>query len=148
MGRDFEIDIVIGKAIADMAQIRSLAASFGAELHVGVKIAEMAQLILRADLAIGTSGSSALERCALGLPALMITVADNQALMARNLTRLNAATFLGTSADVTAELIQNAVQWLQERPEILEAQSCQAFEICDGAGASRTANKVSEICRD
>ncbi len=41
-------------------------------------VADMAELMTKADLAIGAAGSSAYERAVLGLPTVMVTLADNQ----------------------------------------------------------------------
>jgi hypothetical protein len=41
-------------------------------------VADMAKLMTEADLAVGAAGSSAYERAALGLPTVMVTLADNQ----------------------------------------------------------------------
>jgi UDP-2,4-diacetamido-2,4,6-trideoxy-beta-L-altropyranose hydrolase len=41
-------------------------------------IQDMAELMTRADLGIGASGSTAYERAVVGLPSILVTVADNQ----------------------------------------------------------------------
>ena len=42
----------------------------------------MAELISKCDLAIGAAGTTAWERCCLGLPSIIITIADNQTAVA------------------------------------------------------------------
>ena len=41
-------------------------------------VTAMAKLMAEADLAIGAGGTTTWERCCLGLPAVLLIVADNQ----------------------------------------------------------------------
>lgn len=68
-------------------------ASSGIELVVDAKA--MPQLLLNHDLAIGGAGVSALERAVVGLPSLMLTLADNQLKQAQALIEANCVIALG-----------------------------------------------------
>ena len=50
----------------------------------------MAELMVKADLAIGASGSTSWERCSLGLPTLAICLAENQKDILRGLQKADA----------------------------------------------------------
>ncbi|HMW49221.1 MAG TPA: UDP-2,4-diacetamido-2,4,6-trideoxy-beta-L-altropyranose hydrolase, partial [Cellvibrionaceae bacterium] len=65
----------------------------GIELLVDVR--HMPQLLLEHDLAIGGAGVSALERAVLGLPSLLLTLADNQIIQAQALITIGCARNLG-----------------------------------------------------
>src|SRR4029078_9254179 len=54
-------------------------------------VQDMAELMTNADLAIGASGSTAYERAVVGLPSILVTVADNQRGIARQMTEGGAA---------------------------------------------------------
>ena len=54
-------------------------------------VQDMAELMTNADLAIGASGSTAYERAVVGLPSILVTVADNQRGIARRMTEGEAA---------------------------------------------------------
>ena len=45
---------------------------------VRVNVSDMASLMADTDLAIGAAGSTSWERCCLGLPVLMVVLAENQ----------------------------------------------------------------------
>ena len=54
------------------------------------------KLMASADLAIGASGSTAYERAVVGLPSILVTLADNQRGIARRMTEGGAALDGGT----------------------------------------------------
>jgi UDP-2,4-diacetamido-2,4,6-trideoxy-beta-L-altropyranose hydrolase len=135
------VDVVVGAAHPRLAAIRRLAASFSSvDVHVAVQ--RMDELIERADLCIGASGISVLERCAKGLPSLLIAVADNQVPIARALAERGAAIYLGRSEDVDEERIARAIGGLQAMPELVAMMAQKAAEVCDGDGARRAAARM------
>lgn len=73
---DLHVDVVIGAQHPDRERIEADCAQRGYICHVQTD--KMAELMMTADLAIGAGGSTAWERCCLGLPTLTICVANNQ----------------------------------------------------------------------
>ncbi|HMW71288.1 MAG TPA: hypothetical protein PKD17_05685, partial [Cellvibrionaceae bacterium] len=78
----------------------------GIELLVDVR--HMPQLLLEHDLAIGGAGVSALERAVLGLPSLLLTLADNQIIQAQALITIGCARNLGDWQQVPSISAQQA----------------------------------------
>lgn len=74
---DILIDVVVGNHFPYISQIQKLCNEFSyIKLHIQpLKIAKLMSL---ADLSIGAGGTMVWERCYLGLPALLISIADNQ----------------------------------------------------------------------
>jgi len=66
-----------------------------ASMELIVDAAKVPQLMLAHDLAIGGAGVSALERAALGVPSLLLTLADNQIQQAQALINAGCALNLG-----------------------------------------------------
>lgn len=73
---DVQVDVVIGASHPFREAIIEACKDFGFFCHVQTK--RMAQLMLDADLAIAAGGSSSWERCCVGLPSMVVAVADNQ----------------------------------------------------------------------
>jgi UDP-2,4-diacetamido-2,4,6-trideoxy-beta-L-altropyranose hydrolase len=73
----------------------------------------MAPLMNAADLAIGAMGSAAWERCALGLPAVVVTLAENQRPSAQACARAGAVAWLGDALEVNETAIANTVETLR-----------------------------------
>jgi UDP-2,4-diacetamido-2,4,6-trideoxy-beta-L-altropyranose hydrolase len=103
---------------------------------------DMAQLMARADLAIGAGGVTAWERCYLGLPALIIAVADNQVAGSRELARRGGASFLGMSSEVPVRDLVAALETLAAAPDAVRTMGRHAFEAV-GLGSDDPAADVA-----
>lgn len=129
----------------------SLAQNHHTEAHriecVG-KAADMPEMLLWADLAIGAAGSASWERCATGLPTLMFVLAENQRLIGENLAQAGAVLLAGKHYSH-----DEAPSEAQERPfvegfrqlfhlDAYNAMSGCASSICDGNGAKRVAEAL------
>ena len=122
------IDVVVGSSNPLGDRIGDICAGMpGASFHR--QAANMAQLMARADLAMGAGGSATWERCFLGLPTFVVVVAQNQAEPARAADSAGLAWLLGASAGVGAESFGAAVgKALREPERVAEmARRCLAF---------------------
>lgn len=131
------IDLVMGTTppLADLpAGARVLAAN-----------ADMAQAMAEADLGIGAGGGSSWERCALGLPALLIEIADNQRIVIRGLAKAGAAVALGEAGELSETALHDAVSALAGDAQARRAVSMRAAQICDGLGARRATLAVEAL---
>jgi UDP-2,4-diacetamido-2,4,6-trideoxy-beta-L-altropyranose hydrolase len=98
----------------------------------------LAGLIARADLAIGAGGATTWERACLGLPSLVVTIADNQLPFAQALDQASQIRLLGCSTTVGVEHIRKSlVDALQEA----WPQDC-GHGLTDGWGAARVATAL------
>ena len=120
-----------------------------AKNHPWVKIvtnpASMAELMLNADLAIGSSGATAWERCCLGLPSLSIISANNQQLVSKNLMDAGAIISLGCFKALTEQIFKHAFAKLFNDKEHYQEMVQQSFSCCDGLGAGRVTKHVLQI---
>jgi RimJ/RimL family protein N-acetyltransferase len=98
----------------------------------------------RADIAIGTPGTSSWERCCLGLPSILFVVADNQRDNARSLERAGAARVVPPDSDVPNE-ISKILRELSLQPDKLARMSRQAADVCDGDGAQRIGAAIDQL---
>jgi UDP-2,4-diacetamido-2,4,6-trideoxy-beta-L-altropyranose hydrolase len=129
------LEVVIGNAHPAKELIESFCAKQGWHFHCQVE--NMAGLMSRADLAIGAGGVTGWERCALGLPALLVILADNQDENVEMLERVGAAISLGWWDDLAQEKICEVLDGLDGNH--LTAMSRAGFDITDGLGADRVA---------
>jgi UDP-2,4-diacetamido-2,4,6-trideoxy-beta-L-altropyranose hydrolase len=132
------VDVVIGSASpwrhAAEEACRELP---GATLHVDAT--GMAGLLGRATLGIGAGGGMSWERCRMGLPSLVVSVAPNQRANARALAAARAAVDLGDAAGLDEERLGAWVARLLARPRLLERMGRRAAGLVDGRGAERVA---------
>lgn len=138
---DIAIRIVAGANnphVATLAeQVRSIP-----NTHFQLATDQMAELMSHADLGIGAPGSSTWERCAVGLPALLLSIAVNQEAIGAAVHEAGAAQYLGRIDDHDADAICAALQSLLHSPDELAAMSRRAWALVDGRGATRVAGKM------
>jgi len=75
---DLHITVVMGVHAPWLERVQRLAAAMPWSTQVLCGVNNMAHLMANSDLAIGAAGGSAWERCALGLPTLVLVLAANQ----------------------------------------------------------------------
>lgn len=97
---DSEITVVMGATAPWLDDVKAKATELPWSTEMVVNVSDMAQRMAEADLAIGAAGSTSWERCCLGLPTLMLVLAENQRPIAQALEAAGAAMCLGTSDNV------------------------------------------------
>lgn len=140
-GTRHPVSIVLSSAAPHLNTVRALlpTLTYHARLHCDVD--DMATFQAGAHLAIGAPGVSALERCVLGLPSLLIVTAENQWANARSLHEAGAAHLLGTAETVTAEAVRTAITNLE--PSALQRMATAALQLCDGHGVARVSTALT-----
>lgn len=129
------ITVVLGHTAPGQATVQAMADAY-ANITLVVGSNDMAGLLSDADVAIAAAGTSAWERCTLGLPTLMVQCADNQREVARPLHACGAALDLGAVAQLGRAQLSRALDSIRE-PARYRAMCDSAAGICDGLGALR-----------
>ncbi len=132
---DLKITVVMGGAAPWLEQVKQQAAQMPNATEIKVNVTNMAEIMANSDLAIGAAGSTSWERCCLGLPTLMVVLADNQQIIANALERTNAAYLIGDQAAIVNKLPLLMNQAMSSAQ--LAAMSHAASVIVDGAGVER-----------
>ena len=102
----------------------------------------MAQLMAESDLCVGAAGGSAWERCALGLPALVLILAANQHSGAMALQSHDAA---WVAADAQQLMSQMSALFNKEtQTSALQKMSQAAAKLAAGNGASQVVELLFE----
>lgn len=129
---DCRISVVMGPYAPWLAQVRERAATMPWSTEVLVNVSDMARLMANSDLAIGAGGSTSWERCCLGLPSVMLVLADNQREVAHALQTEGAAESLGM-VEALDERLPKILNLLCKE-NALDRVSKAAAAICDGMG--------------
>ncbi|WP_447044906.1 UDP-2,4-diacetamido-2,4,6-trideoxy-beta-L-altropyranose hydrolase [Vreelandella sp. H-I2] len=134
-----EIDVVMGATAPWLADVQQTASTLPYPTNVLVNVNNIAQLMANADLAIGAAGSTSWERCCLGLPSLMVVLAENQREVAEKLDSLGAAKLLG-DIDAIASGLPNAIEHLT--PYALKKMSNNASSLVVGNGVEKVISAI------
>jgi UDP-2,4-diacetamido-2,4,6-trideoxy-beta-L-altropyranose hydrolase len=132
------VDVVIGASHPSRAQIERECAERGYDCHVDST--RMAELLARADFAIGAGGVSTWERCCLGVPALAICVASNQAEVIRVAAELGLLD--EAPASMPDEVLGDRLRALWSRPVELAQMSQRCLAAVDGLGVARVSRAL------
>ncbi|WP_281915839.1 UDP-2,4-diacetamido-2,4,6-trideoxy-beta-L-altropyranose hydrolase [Caldimonas thermodepolymerans] len=136
------VSVVMGRTAPWIGQVRRRAGQARHATRVLVDVQDMAGLMADSDVAVGAAGSTAWERCCLGLPTLMLVLADNQRAVAAALDSAGAAVALGAPATGLPRLA-GVLQRLRS-PEVLLAMVDRASAVTDGQGAARVMQAMLE----
>jgi UDP-2,4-diacetamido-2,4,6-trideoxy-beta-L-altropyranose hydrolase len=142
--KGLEAIIVIGASNPHVESLERAASQSQANVSVLKDVTNMAEHMAWADVAISGAGSTCWEMCLLGLPALLIDLAENQRAVAKELDRRGAAIHLGGTDNAFPEKIADKLRWLLDSNEIRTALSMQARELVDGKGAERVISAMRD----
>lgn len=125
---DIAVDVVIGSANPHYEKIANLCAGLlKTKLHRQVN--NIADLMASADLAIGAAGSATWERCLLGLPTIILILADNQREAAKDMADTGAIVSLGEASNVSVEQISETIKHFISHPNECKVLSSLAMKI-------------------
>jgi UDP-2,4-diacetamido-2,4,6-trideoxy-beta-L-altropyranose hydrolase len=139
--REARLDVVVGHAAPSLARLAALTAR-DARIRLHVDVDDMAALTAEADLAIGAGGSSTWERCCLGLPTLLVILAENQRPNAEALAAAGAALTLEAGDERFEDHLRASLRRLREDADLRRRMSQAAAGLCDGQGADQVALRL------
>lgn len=137
---DCNITVILGPTAPWLAEVERKSQQLPWATKVLVGVSDMARLMADSDLAIGAAGSTAWERCCLGLPTVMLLLADNQRGVALGLAQVKAAEVIAEPQAIRARLPE-LLNRLVENAEALTSMSKAALSVVDGRGVEA----ISEI---
>jgi RimJ/RimL family protein N-acetyltransferase len=126
------IDVVLGPQAKSIDRVQQLSRE-DRRVTFHVSSTRMAELMCNSDLGVGAAGMTSWERCCLGLPSIVLVMAENQRLGATALASAGAALIVHDTDE-----IGSALRELLLDPIRLSRMSAAAFAITDGGGARRS----------
>ena len=142
-----EIDVVAGRTNPTVRELRQQC-----EVHPGVTFhhdtSQMAELMARADLALGAGGSMMWERVFLGLPAVLLTIAEHQQKLTTEVARTGAVIDAGPARTATAAELRALIDPLLRHPDRVRWMSERARELVghdSEPGSVKVARQVRQL---
>jgi UDP-2,4-diacetamido-2,4,6-trideoxy-beta-L-altropyranose hydrolase len=140
---ELEATVVIGGSNPHYVSLEQLAEVSGRKIRLHKDTTEMAEWMADADVAISAAGSTSWELCLMGLPSLLVDVAANQTVLARELDRKGCAIHIGSSSEFSTENIADQLDKLIRSEEIRRSLSLASRALVDGNGARRVASVLT-----
>ena len=141
--KELEVKIVGGGSNPRLEQLQTVAATSRIPLQLCHSVADVAALMRWADIAVSAAGSTAWELAYMGVPSLLVTVAENQRLIAERLAYAGAAIDLGWHKAITLGDISSTLQTVKNAQEKRQTLARQGQKIVDGHGAARVVMELT-----
>lgn len=139
---NLEVAVVVGGSNPRLATVTAAASKSRHRCRVLNNVANMREIIFWADFAISAAGGACWEYCALGLPAILLAVAENQAPNASCLHAARAALLLPGGTEFDLGQMAETITSLANSPAERQALSQTARALVDGKGARRTVSAL------
>jgi UDP-2,4-diacetamido-2,4,6-trideoxy-beta-L-altropyranose hydrolase len=132
------VDVVIGANYPNGEEIKNLVAQRpGTALYQNLPT--LAGLSARADLVIGAGGATTWERMCIGLPSLIISIAENQDAPTASLAADGFQQSLSKGVDASSTEWHQAILHLIKEPATVLGLAQKASNLVDGLGTKRIA---------
>lgn len=135
------LDIVLGASAPSLPGLTKVARR-DPRLMLHVDTPHMARLTAEADIGVGAPGSTTWERCILGLPSVLVVLADNQRPAAAAMADREAALVVDVADPEFDRSFDRALWNLLRDADLRRTLARNSAEVCDGLGAGRTAEAL------
>lgn len=134
--KSLQVEVVIGKNNPNRAEIEVLAKR-RTKTRVHVDLPHLAELMANCELAIGAGGATSWERMCLGLPCIVVSMADNQMPATSALAKAGLIRYAGHYDQITVEELENEVRGFLSDVHELVISSQIGQLMVDGLGVDR-----------
>ncbi len=134
---ELEIIVIVGGSNPHFDSLKTYCDTLPFNITLKQNVDDMPKLMAWADMAICAGGSTNWELAFMGLPSIIITIADNQKEIAQNLANMGLIISLGWWENVTIDMIRNAILGLIQNQNKRENMSYLGRQLIDGKGCDR-----------
>lgn len=135
------ITIVMGSSAPSVQSVKRYARELKGCIDVKVGVDNMAELMSKADFVLGAAGATAWERCCLGVPSMLVVLADNQRTIAKNLREAGAVELFSFEKQGAG---RDEIDLSIFDSKCLEKMSRRAASITNGKGVNKVIEYMSE----
>jgi spore coat polysaccharide biosynthesis predicted glycosyltransferase SpsG len=134
--------VVVGGSYPHLARLRKRIQPAAGRVRLEVDVAHMSTLMTRARLAICAGGGTVLELCRLGVPMLVVALADNQRPIAAAVAAHGVGWSLGWHEDLDGVKVHEAVRRRLHDAAGLATGAAHGRALVDGYGSGRVADAI------
>lgn len=142
---DLEVIVIVGGANPHYEQLKIESHKLPFSTRLVKNAANMPELMAWADLAIAAGGSTNWELAFMGVPTVVITIADNQRDIAQKLDQMGVVINLGWHLEVEEKAIAQMVSHLLRSPHQRQSMSQAARLLIDGKGSKRVVEAIQAL---
>lgn len=142
---DFTVTAVFGSRGQGTGEVESFLSGCRKVVNVIYDARNMAELMLRADMAVTGGGTTCYEAACVGLPNLVMVLAENQWVVAKGLHKARASVNLGWHGDISEEAIARAAKRLADDQPRRATMQKSGRALVDGRGANRVVTEIKDL---
>jgi len=142
---DFELKVVVGPSNPRLDELRTQVREGNLEAEVLSNVQSMSEMLDWADLAVSAAGSTAYEFAFMGVPALLVQVADNQRRGAPLLAERGMAVDLGWHEDLTPQRMAASIREMMADKDRRTKMARLGQAAVDGKGVARALTCMKEM---
>ena len=135
--RDLEVKVVVGPSNPHIASLKEAVDHSLFAIHLLPSVESMPELMAWADVAVSAGGSTCWELAFMGLPAVILVVADNQRNIAEQLASMKVAVNLGWHENLSPVEITKAITRLLIEPQVRAEMAQRSQHLVDGESGAR-----------
>jgi UDP-2,4-diacetamido-2,4,6-trideoxy-beta-L-altropyranose hydrolase len=138
-----KITVVLGSTNPNRLKVEQSAKASPYDISLKVGVTNMAEIMASCDLAIGAAGSTTWERFSLGVPSILLSIAENQN------SALNALSTSGCIYKLSVITMQDDLKRFFEQIDIagqLLKLSIKGRELCDALGVVHIRKIIRSQC--
>lgn len=142
--KEKEYHVVSGSLNPHIGELQALAQKHE-NIHIHCNVTNMAELMAESEVALSAGGSTLYELCAVGVPVIAFSFAENQERLVQTFVKRGIAQYGGNYRTDGNKMIQNTIAGLQKLcgDEALKTEyRRKALQLVDGRGAERIAEAL------
>lgn len=140
---DLEVVVIAGPAYRNLAQIKTLCKNSKFNVQIQKDPKSMATWMAWADVAVSAAGSTAWELAYMGVPSILIIIADNQKAIGQTLQKRGAVLCAGEAHSLNVPKLSSMLERLVSSYPMRKKMSRILRRIVDGRGAERVLEAIA-----
>ncbi|MEA5549893.1 UDP-2,4-diacetamido-2,4,6-trideoxy-beta-L-altropyranose hydrolase [Anabaena cylindrica UHCC 0172] len=152
---ELETVVIVGGSNLYYEQLKLASQKSQFPIRLEKNVTNMPELVAWADLAVSAGGSTCWELAFMGLPSLILILAENQRAIAQKLNELGIAINLGYYQDVNITEISSAIDQLIISANLRAEMTKFSQKLVDAKGSQRVLTyiekdllKVRSVCKE
>ena len=142
--KEKEYHVVSGSLNPHIGELQALAQKHE-NIHIHCNVTNMAELMAESEVALSAGGSTLYELCAVGVPVIAFSFAENQERLVQTFVKRGIAQYGGNYRTDGNKMIQNTIAGLEtllEDKNLRTEYRKKARTLVDGKGADRIAEAI------
>ncbi len=126
----------------ELAELAGASSGSATQIELSPRRDDLPAVMAGADLSLAAAGSSTWERAMMGLPGLLVAVAENQRPIARACHGAGLACDLGVATNLVAATLVDRLRWLIHDRSARTAMARRGQQLVDGEGVERLLGRM------